>query len=193
MIRRGGGAPPSPEGPGSMPTSCSVSSNLMVWAPCDGGRPQWQADALIDPWCTLEIAAGKHVLYGYAIHHSFTGDLSWVASTAIHWIASDARRAVTVSGRRYELGRRIKPVDIPSEGEEAWLAYDILLGDHVVDRDAVPRLSVDRESDSAWLTACKIARHLYVATPGRALLAVDSFLKNHEKKYRLKRSWSQSL
>jgi hypothetical protein len=165
----------------------------MVRAPFDEGRPQWRADALIDPWCTLEIAAGKHVLYGYAIHHSFTGGLSWVVSTAIYWIASDARRAVTASGRRYELGRRIEPADIPLEGEEAWLAYDILLGDHVVDSDAVPRLSVDRKLDSAWVTACKVARHLDVAAPGRGLLAVDSFLKDHEQKYRLKRSWNQSL
>jgi hypothetical protein len=165
----------------------------MLRAPFDEGRSQWRADALIDPWCTLETVAGKHVLYGYSLHHSFTGGLSWVASTPIHGIASDAGRAVTASGRRYELGRRIEPAEIPSEGEEAWLAYDILLGDHVVDRDAVPRFSVDRKLDSAWVTACKVARHLDVAAPGRALLAVDSFLKDHEQKYRLKRPRNQSL
>jgi hypothetical protein len=45
------------------------------------------ADAYMDPWCVVRIITGDRLLFGFAVHHSGTGGLSWVRGTA--------RRSVT--------------------------------------------------------------------------------------------------
>jgi hypothetical protein len=53
--------------------------------------------------------------------------------------------ATTASGRRYTLGRRIQPEDVPGEGEEVWISFDLLI--HAADEDAVPPISADPRRD----------------------------------------------
>ena len=133
-------------------------------------------DAHMDPWCVVPLGDGAEVLFGFAVRHPGTGGLSWVRSTPVRELDEASRRATTASGRRYELGRRIELEDVPGEGDEAWLAFDLLIGLDAADGDAVPSTSADPPRDTRWVAACKIARHLGIEAPGRAPAAVEAFL-----------------
>jgi hypothetical protein len=141
-------------------------------------------DAHMDPWCLVPLATGGEILFGFAVHHPTTRGLSWVRSTPVLALDEATGRATTMSGRRYGLGRRIEPAGISLEGEEAWLAFDLLIGDDAANDVAVPPISTDRKSDVIWLAACKMARHLGIAGPGRAPDAVQAFVVQNIEAYR---------
>lgn len=139
--------------------------------------------ARMDPWCVVPVRDGKEVLFGYAIRHPTTGGLSWVSSTEIEELDATAGRARTRSGRLYELGRRIELQDIPEEGEEPWIAIELLLGHDVDDPKAVPPRVADPAADTEWVLACKAARHLGVTPPRRMPREVTVFLDRHLAAY----------
>jgi hypothetical protein len=141
------------------------------------------SDARMDPWCIVPLVDGTQVLFGFAMRHPVTGGLGWTRSTPVESLDATAHRASTASGRRYELGRRVEPQDIPSEGEEAWIAFDLLIGLDAADGDSVPPISADPERDGRWVAACKIARHLRLVPPGRAPALVERFLALHATAY----------
>jgi hypothetical protein len=72
---------------------------------------------------------------------------------------------------------------LPLEGEEAWIAYDLLIRPHAQDDEAVPPISADRERDALWVSACKIARHLRVDAPEREPGPVEAFVRQHLDAY----------
>ena len=92
------------------------------------------ADAYMDPWCVVSVITGERLLFGFAVRHPATGGLSWVRSTPIRHLDEVTGCAITESGRPYALGRRIEPEKVPLEGEEAWLAFDLLIGADAVGR-----------------------------------------------------------
>lgn len=150
--------------------------------------PVTRPDACLDPWCAVPLASGREVLFGFATRHPATGGLSWTRSSAIRRLNAARHRAVTASGRRYELGRRIELPDILEEGEEAWVAFDLLIGSDAADDGVVPPISADAGADMRWVAACKAARHLGVAAPGRAPRQVAAFLRQNSAKYLALRS-----
>lgn len=150
--------------------------------------PVIRSDASMDPWCVVPLVWGQEILFGFVTRHPVTGGLSWTRSSAIQRLDVARRRAVTASGRRYALGRRIELQGIPEEGEEAWMAFDLLIGDEAADDDAVPPISADPARDASWVSACKIARHLGIAGPNRAPSRVDAFLREHYANYLALRS-----
>lgn len=109
------------------------------------------ADAVLDPWCEVPLSAGTSVLFGFALRHPTTSGLGWLASTEIVALNHATSRARTRSGRRYGLGRRIELHDIPAEGEEPWVAYQLLLGQDAPDWDVVPPCVADAAADRNWL------------------------------------------
>lgn len=139
-------------------------------------------DAVLDPWCEVPLHWGARILFGFALWHPTTGGLGWTMSTPIMELDETAGRAKTLSGRRYSLGRRIEPEDIPDEGEEAWLAFDLLLGSDT--DELVPPISAEPGLEQRWVTACKMSRHLKVPAPGRSPRAVDAFVERHGANYR---------
>lgn len=141
------------------------------------------ADAVLDPWCTVDVTARSRVLFGFAHRHPVTGGLAWTRSTPVVELDEVAGRALTRSGRQYELGRRIEPHRIPELGMEAWLAYGLLLGRHAFGRDEVPPISADPDREGRWITACKISRHLGVDAPPQVPSDVDRFLSRHFSAY----------
>ncbi|SDB75009.1 hypothetical protein [Belnapia rosea] len=136
-------------------------------------------DALMDPWCAVPVVAGGRVLFGFTLQHPILGRLSWARSSPLVTLDMAAGRATTASGRRYQLGRQVEPKDIPSLGDEAWLAFDLLIGLDAEDGDAVPHISADAARDARWLGACKMARHLGLAPPGRTAAETDAFVVRH--------------
>ena len=152
-------------------------------AACGGGSSGDGPNAVLDPWCLIELEGDDEVLFGYALRHPSTGGLSWLTSSPVVWLDEVAGRAVTRSGRRYGLGRRMEPHEIPSEGEEPWMAYDILLRGDAADEEAVPPFSADPAADHRWLASQKMARHLGVAAPGRDPREVHAFIKRHLMSY----------
>jgi hypothetical protein len=140
-------------------------------------------DAVLDPWCAVDLIDGGCVLFGFALRHSGTGGLSWTCSTRVRTMDPARRRAVTASGRRYELRREIELRDIPDAGLEAWLAFELLVGDDAKHGAAVPPVSADPEREARWLAACKIARHLGLPTPGCAPSVVEAFLARNFDAY----------
>jgi hypothetical protein len=90
-----------------------------------------------------------------------------VRSTPIRELDAESGQATTASGRHYRLGRRIQPDDVPHEGDEARIAFDLLIG-NAADGDAVPPISADPRRDVRWVTACKMARHLGLVALSRA-------------------------
>jgi hypothetical protein len=68
-------------------------------------------------------------------------------TTPIRQLDAASSQATTASGRRYTLGRRIQLEDVPGEGEEAWIAFDLLIGADAADGDAVPPISADPGRD----------------------------------------------
>lgn len=147
------------------------------------GTDEDQADAVMDPWCLVPLGEGIDVLFGFAARHPSTGGLSWVASTAVEELDADRGRARTRSGRRYRLGRRIRLEDVPCEGDEPWIAFELLLGRDVADEDAMPPRVADPGADREWLAACKAARHLGVAPPRRIPAEVTAWLRQHRAAY----------
>lgn len=141
------------------------------------------ADARMDPWCLVLLTTGEAILFGFADQHPTTGGLSWMCSSPVRKIDLVAGRARTESGRLYLLGQRMGQEAIPAEGQEAWLAYDLLVGGDAENEDAVPRISADRNMDGEWLTACKMARHLGLTPPDRVPAQVSEFLMRHMRAY----------
>ena len=82
----------------------------------------------------------------------------------------------------------IEPRTVPGEGEEAWLAFDLLVGADAEYHQAVPPISVDRANDVRWLTACKVARHLGLCMPDRTPAIVEAFLEQHVGSYLRRRA-----
>lgn len=135
-------------------------------------------DAHMDPWRAVELVTGHCVLFGFAWRHPKTGGLSWLRSTPLLHLDVLERRAVTQSGRRYALGRQLEAEDIPAEGEEAWVAFQLLLGGDIR-AGAVPAIAVDPWEDARWLTAQKMARHLRLPPLPRASGPVTRFLEQY--------------
>jgi hypothetical protein len=147
------------------------------------GCNQRIADAYMDPWCVVPLATGEEVLFGFAVAHSATSGLSWLRSTPIRQLDTRSVFATTWSGRLYELCRRIQPEDIPLEEDEAWIAYDLLIGPDARDNELVSPISADRECDAEWVSAYKMARQPRVAIPDREPLAVQEFVRRHVGDY----------
>jgi hypothetical protein len=72
--------------------------------------------------------------------------------------------SVTASGRKYALGRKLELHTIPGENLETWLAFELLVGNDAEHGNAVSPVSADPAREAIWLAACKIARHLGLAT-----------------------------
>lgn len=154
--------------------------------------PEPAPDATLDPWCVVPII-GERVLFGYAVTHPETGGLSWMSSTPVRYLDETAQRATTASGRRYALGRRIEPTDVVTEGEEARVAFELLIGAAATDAAAGPSISIDRHPDACWVTACKMARHLGITPPARSPVAVQDFLRLHGEAYAALRASGKRL
>lgn len=146
-----------------------------------------EPDAQLNPWCAVDLVSGHRILFGFAWRHPTTGGLSWLRSTPLLRLDSQERRAITQSGRRYALGRQLAAEDIPAEGEEALVAYLLLLGEDARDAGAVPAIAVAPWRDARWLTAQKMARHLRVPPPPRASEPVTRFLEQHRSAYLARR------
>jgi hypothetical protein len=140
-------------------------------------------DARLDPWCLVPLEGNIEVLFGYGIRHPVLLGLSWMTTSLVVELDAEAGRALTKSGRRYELGRQVLLADIPREGEEAWVALDLLLGSTLDDREAIPARTADLDGDRDWLAACKAARHLGLSAPGRTPWEVEEFLGKHLTAY----------
>ncbi len=140
-------------------------------------RSEPQFDAHLDPWCEVPMETGGSVLFGFALNHAETGGLAWLSSSQLVDLKAAAGRAKTQSGRRYRLGRRFDPLDVGAEGEEARLAFALLIGIDFEDLDEL--VEVDRR----WLMAMKAARHLQVAPPIRADSATRYFFKTYGEAY----------
>ena len=85
--------------------------------------------------------------------------------------------AKTQSGRRYMLGRQFDAYDIGNEGEEARLAFELLVG------ICYERADDLKEVDRTWLTALKAARHLGVEPPARRERDITEFMRSHSDAY----------
>ena len=140
-------------------------------------RSKQEVDAHLDPWCEVPLETGGSILFGFALHHAETGGLAWLSSSQLVDLKEAAGRARTLSGRRYRLGRRFDPLDVGSEGEEARLAFGLLIGVDYEDLDEL--VEVDRR----WLQARKAARHLGVEPPSRTDAATRSFFKTCGEAY----------
>ncbi|MBL6080755.1 hypothetical protein JMJ56_22320 [Belnapia sp. T18] len=139
--------------------------------------------AEMDPWCTVPLQSGTEVLFGYASVHPGTGGLSWMSSSEIMELDIPIGRARTRSGRIYKLGRQFALENLYYEGEEAVIAFELLLGDDVIDQANTATQVLDRLADSHWVAACKVARHIGIEPPKRILHDVDSFLSQHREAY----------
>ena len=120
------------------------------------------------------------------MRHPATGGLAWLRSSVLVELDHGKGYAVTSSGQTYRLHRRISLAAVCSEGIEAWLAFDLLLG-----RDSlvkVPRPEGNRADDALWLTGCKMARHLCLDLPSRDVVEVKSFVVKHSGRYAALRS-----
>jgi hypothetical protein len=136
-----------------------------------------ECDAHLDPWCAVPLETGETILFGYALHHAETGGLAWLGSSELLHLDAAVGRARTRSGRRYLLGRRFAAIDVGGEGEEARLAFQLLVG---VDFEELDDLV---EVDRRWLQAKKAARHLAVAPPARTDAATRAFFREHGAAY----------
>ena len=139
----------------------------------------------MDPWSAVPLAGGSCVLFGYAALHPVTGGMSWVRSSQVIELHRPHGRAMTASGRSYSLGRRFRPGDVAAEGEEAWLAFLMLVGRSYHGHMAIPG---SRETDGRWIAACKMSRHLGVVAPARHPASVGPFLARYLAPYSALRS-----
>ena len=141
----------------------------------------------MDPWCLVEFADGSEALFGFAVEHADTSGLSWVLSTPAVWLDAAAGRARTRSGRRYELGRRVTPLELPTE--EAQIAFSLLASPHLEDPDAAPPFAGDADLVTTWVAASKMARHLGVAAPPvDDPVALRDFVARNTERYALLRT-----
>ena len=129
-------------------------------------------EAHLDPWLLVH-ASGTDRLFGFATRHPRTGGLSWCLSSPLIELDRWRCTARTASRTSYGLGR---PGTLTSLGEEGETAFALLLGTGEGDQSDHPR-------DVAWLTACKIARHLDLQLPGR---------RSHDEIGALLRKWGSA-
>lgn len=152
----------------------------MARQPRSAGIDRWVADAALDPWLRVSDDADSP-LYGYAEVHPSTGGLAWTVTTPVRHLDTRRGRAVTASGRRYRLGRRIEVSTLPDQ--EARFAYALLVAIPLgLDAEALlggtdPRLAAE------WVRASKMARHLGIAPPSCQRDAVLEFLHIHADRY----------
>lgn len=139
--------------------------------------------AKLDPWCTVILQNGTKVLFGFALVHPATGGLSWMSSSKILELDIPEGRARTTSGRNYNLGRQFECEQIYYEGEEAEIAFELLLGRDIDDQGNTSVLVLDRFADGNWVTACKVARHIGIEPPRRIPSEVGSFLSQYGEAY----------
>jgi hypothetical protein len=142
-----------------------------------GGNPHHWSEAQLDPWCVVPLDIGEPVLFGFALSHPVTGGLGWTVTSELLELNRAGNGAKTMSGRRYRLGRRFDPLDVGAEGEEARLAFHLLIGVDYEDLDEL--VEVDRR----WLQAMKAARHLGVEPPIRTDAATRAFFNRHQAAY----------
>lgn len=129
--------------------------------------------ALMDPWLVV-CANAERSLFGFARRHPTTGGLSWMLSTPIVELNEVTGRARTLSGRPYQLGRRIEPCELDEEGA---VALCLLLGRHA-------QRGPFSGHDVSWLIARKMARHLNLSPPPRDdTEVVEQFLRTHHDRY----------
>ena len=134
----------------------------------------------MDPWSPVPLEGGGCVLFGYAAFHPSTGGMSWVRSSEVVELHHAGGCALTKSGRSYSLGRLFLPRDVVAEGEEAWLAFLMLVGRSYPDHMSVPGT---REIDAQWLAARKMSRHLGVDAPTRHPASIGPFMVHHRPAY----------
>ena len=140
-------------------------------------------DARMDPWCLVKVASTKGVLFGYADWHPSTGGLAWTRSTPVVELDEAAGSAVTLSGRRYALGRRVEQSMVAEIGTEALLAFRVLVG-RMPNASSAERLGdFDLKAAARWLTSCKMARHLGVSVPAFVPGEFDVFLSVNAAAY----------
>lgn len=139
------------------------------------------AAARMDPWCMVHLDPQTRILFGFATYHPHTLGLSWMRSTPVRHYSERGRIAYTESGRVYSLGRRFLPQDLPAEGIEAQLAYELLIGR--VSEELVPPLEINLLIDGLWLTACKMARHLKIPPPQRTPAQIIDFVSRNGETY----------
>jgi hypothetical protein len=125
----------------------------------------------------VPLDTGDEVLFGFALSHPVTGGLGWTATSELVELNRAGNGGKTLSGRRYLLGRRFDPIDVGAEGEEARLAFQLLIGVGYEDMDEL--VEVDRR----WLQAMKAARHLGVEPPIRTDAATRAFFETHQAAY----------
>ena len=125
------------------------------------------------------------MLFGYAALHPGTGGMSWSRSSEIVGLDRAGGSARTESGRSYRLGRRFRPGNVADEGEEAWLAFLMLVGRAYADHVTIPGA---RDTDARWLAACKMSRHLGIDAPSRHPASVGTFMGRHMQFYMALRS-----
>lgn len=142
--------------------------------------PGWVAGAALDPWL-LVTDGPESALFGYAGVHPSTGGLAWTLSTPVRHLDLQRGRAVTASGRRYDLGRRIELPDLPDE--EARISYAVLVCPLIGVDPSVHLGSVDPLLAGDWVRARKMSRHLGVAPPAREADAVGRFLARYADAY----------
>ena len=139
----------------------------------------------MDPWTAVPLSDGACVLFGYAALHPGTGGMSWLRSSEIVELDRAGGSARTESGRSYSLGRRFRPGNVAAEGEEAWLAFLMLVGRAYADHVSIPGT---RDIDTRWLVACKMSRHLGVEAPARHPASVGPFMGRRLPSYMALRS-----
>jgi hypothetical protein len=143
--------------------------------------------AVMDPWCLVDLADGTESLFGFAVEHAGTGGLSWVLSRPVVRLDEVAGPAQTSSGRRYVLGRRITPLELPTE--EARIAFSLLVSPALEDPKTGPPFAGDADLAATWVAACKMARHLKVdAPPLHDPAAVRDFVASNMERYLLHRN-----
>jgi hypothetical protein len=113
------------------------------------------ATAALDPWLPVtEVdeagGASRTYLFGFAVAHHRLGGMAWMTTSPV--VSTSEVRATTESGTVYALGRRLSSPDEigDREGEVAFRALVLRSAD---------------DGERSWLAACKIARHLGLATP----------------------------
>jgi hypothetical protein len=154
----------------------------------DDDKPTY---AVMDPWCLVELMGGSKALFGFAVEHPATGGLSWVISTPLVWLNPVAGRARTWSGRHYVLGRRITPLELPTE--EARIAFSLLASPHLEDPETGRTFAGDADLAATWVTACKMARHLKIdAPPLHDPAAVRDFVTCNMERYAMLRDGRRS-
>ena len=129
--------------------------------------------AHLDPWLPFWEHGGADPprlhLFGWAPHHHRLLGLTWLRSSFVVSLEEEARRASTVSGSRYALGRRLaSPAELCPEGRVAWNA--LVLGGAT-------------ELERRWIAACKAARWLGIPSPALDGDAVGDFVARHGGEY----------